>query len=358
MKYTTFILAFFLFGCSKDDSDLIKSRVFGGSNYSYNPLKFFIYEGINTPQQLNNDTSFIDFGNVNLLQEKHLSLGTENSASFTIDFTYVSSLNNPFSTNLTTGNQAFVTNSWGLDFKPTSVGNFEQILVIKYLTYSKTLILKGKGVTSGGGGGGTGEPTLVYPASGTLSFGDVYVGSTVTKTISIQNTGTADANWSNSRTEYTSNPSSGTISAGNSQNINISFTPTSSGTYSNNIVLTYNSKTLVIPYTANRLSASRIINLNTSSNSFGNVPKNTTQTKTLTISNTGSQPLNISSVTISGLAGVWAVDNYSGAIPAGGSINVNVRFTPLSNLNYNGTVTVNSDKTSGINTRGFTGTGI
>lgn len=351
MKYTTLILALFLLGCSKDDSDLIKSNIFGQGTYTPNP---------NANDPLTVSASTLDFGTVNVGSFVRLKLTVSNISNKEVTFSSVQDCFAPFESPIHSGINYLANSSedYYIYFRPTSEGTYTGTIVLNYGGYSKTIQLKGKTPNSSGGGGGSGTPILTYPAGGTLNFGDVYVGSTASKTISIQNTGTADAIWTNSRTEYTSNPSSGTISVGGSQNIDISYTPTSSGTYTNNIVLAYNNKTLVIPYTANRIAANRIINLNTSSTNFGNVPKNTTQTKTLTISNTGSQSLNITSVTISGTTGVWTVDNYIGSIPAGGSVNVNVNFKPISSFNYNGIITVNSNKTSGVNTITFTGKGI
>jgi hypothetical protein len=87
---------------------------------------------------------------------------------------------------------------------------------------------------------------------------------------------------------------------------------------------------------------------------FGNVTVNTTATATLTISNTGNSALAVSSITYPpGFSGNWA----SGTVAAGGSQPVTVTFAPTAVQAYSGTVTVNSDKTSGTNTMAASGTG-
>jgi T5SS/PEP-CTERM-associated repeat protein/autotransporter-associated beta strand protein len=98
--------------------------------------------------------------------------------------------------------------------------------------------------------------------------------------------------------------------------------------------------------------ATRIIGLS-GNLAFGNVQVGQTATRTLTISNSGSSTLNVSGISYpSGFSGSW-----SGSIGAGGSQNVTVTFAPTQTNSYGGTVTVNSDATSGINTISASGTG-
>ncbi len=99
----------------------------------------------------------------------------------------------------------------------------------------------------------------------------------------------------------------------------------------------------------------RIIGLS-GSLAFGNVTVGSTSTKTMTISNTGNSPLSVSSISYS-YPTVFS-GNWSGTIPAGGSQNVTVTFAPTAAQSYSGTVTVNSDKTSGTETIAISGTGI
>ena len=76
---------------------------------------------------------------------------------------------------------------------------------------------------------------------------------------------------------------------------------------------------------------------------FGNVAVNSSVQSTLTIANTGNATLTISSISYpSGFSGNWP-----GTIAPGGSQPVTVTFSPTSAINYGGTVTVNSDETTG-----------
>ena len=86
---------------------------------------------------------------------------------------------------------------------------------------------------------------------------------------------------------------------------------------------------------------------------FGNAVVGTTQTATLTISNSGNSTLTVTGMTgPRGFSASWT----SGPIAAGGSQLVTIGFTPTSAGNHGGTITVNADHTGGTNTISVSGT--
>jgi len=87
---------------------------------------------------------------------------------------------------------------------------------------------------------------------------------------------------------------------------------------------------------------------------FGNIPVGSSSQQSLTVTNTGNVSLNVSSINYpSGFSGSW----NSGSIAAGGNHNVTVTFSPLAMQTYSGTITVNSDASSGANTIACSGSG-
>lgn len=87
---------------------------------------------------------------------------------------------------------------------------------------------------------------------------------------------------------------------------------------------------------------------------FGYALIGQSSTRTLTIQNTGTMPLNVTQITYpAGFSGNW----NSGSIAAGSSVNVTVTFTPIAEQNYSGSVTVTSNAVSGENTRNISGVG-
>jgi|GEM_PF-5528932 len=105
--------------------------------------------------------------------------------------------------------------------------------------------------------------------------------------------------------------------------------------------------------TTTSTSDTRIINLS-GNLAFGSVTANSTATMTLTIGNIGNSMLTVSSISYPiGFSGNWS----GGTIAAGSFQNVIVTFVPTSAQSYSGTVTVNSNKTSGTNTTAISGMG-
>jgi hypothetical protein len=99
--------------------------------------------------------------------------------------------------------------------------------------------------------------------------------------------------------------------------------------------------------------ATRIVSL-AGNLAFGNVISGFSATSTLTISNSGNWPLTVSSIMYpSGFSGNWS----SGTIAAGSSQSVTVTFSPTAMQSYGGTITVNSDSTSGTGTFSASGQG-
>ncbi|HEX4084043.1 MAG TPA: protease pro-enzyme activation domain-containing protein, partial [Chthoniobacteraceae bacterium] len=88
---------------------------------------------------------------------------------------------------------------------------------------------------------------------------------------------------------------------------------------------------------------------------FGNVAASETGTAQLTITNAGSIDMAVSGISYPlGYAGDWS----AGIIAAQSSQTVNVTFSPHSPEAYDGTITVTSNATTGVNTIGISGTGV
>ena len=86
---------------------------------------------------------------------------------------------------------------------------------------------------------------------------------------------------------------------------------------------------------------------------FGGVIVGGSSSQTLTITNGGNSTLTVSGIVCpAGFSGTW-----SGAISSGGSQNITMTFSPSSATSYGGSLSANSDATSGGNTMSLSGTG-
>ncbi len=215
----------------------------------------------------------------------------------------------------------------------------------------------------------TPTPTRVIGLSGTLVFGNVEVGQSATKTLTITNTGDSTLTVTGLAvpigTAYTANWTSGTIAAGASQSVTITFAPTAiridsgsltvsgdqtSGT--NTIAISGSGVAVTTPTTPS--TPTRIISLS-GDLTFGSVQTGQTPTTTMTVTNSGNAALTITSTSYpSGFTGNFA----NGTIAAGASQSVTVMFIPTTAQAYSGTITFTGDQTSGTNTIAVSGTGV
>ncbi len=105
-------------------------------------------------------------------------------------------------------------------------------------------------------------------------------------------------------------------------------------------------------------ASSRAINVS-GNLAFGEVTLGASRESTMTITNSGTAPLTVSSLTVTGgLAAHVTATWTSGTIQAGSSQNVVVRFRPTSSGAFSGSVIVNGDQTSGNNALGISGSAL
>ena len=198
--------------------------------------------------------------------------------------------------------------------------------------------------------------TRIISLSGNLSFGDVQVGTTSTKTLTISNDGNSTLTVSSiSYPIGFSGNWSGPISAGGSHDVTVTFSPTQVKYYSGNLTVnsdkTSGTNTKSISGTGVP-EPTRIIRLVGDLN-FRDVQVGQSSQRILTIYNDGNSTLTVSSISYPiGFSGNW-----SGPISAGGSHNVTVTFSPTQPITYSGNLTVNSDKTGGTDTKSVSGNG-
>jgi hypothetical protein len=196
--------------------------------------------------------------------------------------------------------------------------------------------------------------TRVIQLSGDMAFGTVPLWWSVSRELTIRNTGNATltvrdiicptgfhAVWT------------GTIAPGELQTVLVTFFPRSPGLHGGTIKVAadHNGGTNVID--ASGTAITRVIGL-TGDLAFGDVVIGTTATRTLTISNTGTSALTVYGVSYpTGFSGEW-----SGTIQPGTSRDVTIAFTPTAIASYGGVVRASSDRTDGTDTFAVSGAGI
>lgn len=314
---------------------------------------YILQNGSNTNNL--NVTGDLNFGNVTINTTSTKILQLENSGTTNINVSSVSATS-PFSTNWSGGTiEAGTSKPVTITFNPTSIGNASSIISItSNATNSPSTI------TANGVGVQPTTQTKIISLSGNLTFGNINIGQTSTKTLTITNTGNSPLDVSSISTPTGFSGSfNGTIQPSNSANVQITFSPSNVQAYSGNITVNSNatSGTNTISASGNgtqQTTETRIISLS-GNISFGNVATGQSSNKNLTISNIGNSPLTISSIAV---PTGFSVGSFSSTIQAGGSAIVSVTFSPTNVQSYSGNLTVTSNSTSGTNSLNVSGNGI
>jgi hypothetical protein len=204
--------------------------------------------------------------------------------------------------------------------------------------------------------------TKIIELNGNLDFGIVDVGSSESRILKIRNKGNSDLHISNIILPsvgcygYSTggNGSSFDIPSNQSVDVTVSFIPQSASNYNGTIVV-YSNKTAglnqINTFAHGTETNTKIINLYPSNGiSFPGlgVLVGVTSVKSFNIKNTGTTALTVNSISYP--HSVFETIGSSNIIVQPNEIKtVNFSFTPLSQGNYDGVITVNSNATSGNN---------
>jgi hypothetical protein len=207
---------------------------------------------------------------------------------------------------------------------------------------------------------GTGTIPVANLTPSSLSFGNQNVGTTsAPQTATLSNTGSGPLTINSITTsgDYAQSNNCGTIlAAGATCSINVSFTPTTTGSRSGS--LSVSDAAAGSPHTAslNGTGTTPVANLTPASLSFGNLNVGAVSApQTATLSNTGSGPLTISSITTTG---DYAQGNNCGStLAAGASCTISVTFAPTAAGSRSGLLKVTDNAAGSPHTVGLSGTG-
>lgn len=177
---------------------------------------------------------------------------------------------------------------------------------------------------------GTGVSPKFSVNPNNLNYGNVVLGTNSTKSVTVTNTGTSALvinNITSSNGQFTVNPSPQTIQPGQSHIFDITFAPLTDGLKNGYIYFIHNASTLKDSISVIGTGVSPKFSVTPTHVDFGEVRNGTNKTEFVTVTNTGTSNLVISSVT-SGNA-VYSVTQSDGAIAPGASEIFYITFAPL-----------------------------
>ncbi|MEI6516048.1 MAG: choice-of-anchor D domain-containing protein, partial [bacterium] len=193
----------------------------------------------------------------------------------------------------------------------------------------------------------------VMRLAGDLDFGNVMIGSSVTRVLKLANDGnTAMSVVSIVTPAGFSGAWSGNIAAGGAQDVLITFSPTTLGQVAGTLAIDSDATSGMTSRDVTGSGVGSLINLS-GNLSFGAVEVATTASGQLSIRNNGNIPMNVSGLALP----VGYSGNWSGTILPSSVVDVAITFTPTIGMAYSGVVTVLSDANGGTATYPIDGLG-
>ncbi|HLW99911.1 MAG TPA: choice-of-anchor D domain-containing protein [Candidatus Acidoferrales bacterium] len=216
--------------------------------------------------------------------------------------------------------------------------------------------------------------TLPAPAvslsSSSVTFASQFLNATsAPQTVTLTNTGNAVLNITSVAVagtnsgdfSQTNNCGSSVAAIGGNCSINVTFTPTATGTRTASVIVTDDAAGSPHTITLSGSGAAPIVGLSSSSLAFANQTLNTTSAaQTVTLTNTGNAVLNITSVGVTGAnSGDFAQTNTCGSSVAAnnGNCTISVTFAPTATGVRTAAVTVIDDAAGSPHSINLSGTG-
>jgi Cep192 domain 4/Abnormal spindle-like microcephaly-assoc'd, ASPM-SPD-2-Hydin len=218
--------------------------------------------------------------------------------------------------------------------------------------------VSGTGVTASAAG-------TVATTPSSVSFGTVATGTTNSQSVQLKNTGGSSMTISSATAIGTGFKLSGislplTLSAGQTSNFTVGFTPAASGSVTGSVTIKSNAsnQTYTVALSGTGASATRTISLGTTSLNFGNEAVGGMSTLQVALKNTGNSSVTISNINVAA-AGFGITSGIIGStIAAGQTAELNVVFAPKVTGSVSGALSLVSNATNSPNSLAVAGTGV
>ena len=292
----------------------------------------------------------VPFGNVNLGANKVDSVFIKNSGGVALSVTTVSATDTQFVVTPITATVAVGdSQKFTITFTPTASAAVNAKIIFSDNTPagSDTIFVGGTGIGS------------VYAASPlSKNFGNLPVGGNKEDSVAISNSGNDTLRVTgiiSSSAEFTFSPSTLNVAPAGSKKLYLTFSPASTGNKNADIILTHNAQTTPDTILVSGKGIQPIFSVNNSSLSFGNAAIGLSKQDSVTVSNTGTDTLTISSVTSSNAR--FTVAPTNAAIAPSSSAKFYVSFLPTASGAQSGSVVFTHNALSAPDTVDVSGTG-
>jgi hypothetical protein len=231
-----------------------------------------------------------------------------------------------------------------------------KLLVLPILFFSFLICGCGNSVTLNAGTGNAGRVRAITTSNTALVFGNVLLHSSASQSLILTSSGTApvtiksiSATGNGFAVSTAALPQ--TLGPDQTLAVQVSFHPDVAGSVSGTVAITSDSSiaaTTVVTLTGT--GASPGLSANPTSLPFGSVTVNTNATQTLTLISSGTAPVTISAISVTGSGFAVSTPALPQTLSPGQSLAVQVNFQPKTAGPGTGTVAIASDSTTGATT--------
>jgi hypothetical protein len=310
---------------------------------------------------LSSSPASLGFGSVNVGSVGKQTVTLTNSGLAAVNVTSATFSNSDFSApgltlpmSVAAGQNATVQ----VQFAPTGAGSISGNVQITSDASDPTVT-----VSLSGTGTSTSPQLTASPAS--VTFGNVVIGQSTSTNVTLTNTGTAKLTISSISGPSAPFSASGvsanqTLTPGQTATLSVTFAPTSTGSASGTIQVNSNASnpSLTIGLNGTGTAPPPQLTANPASVAFGNVVTGQSTSTNVTLTNTGTSSLTISSV--SGPSAPFSASGVSAnqTLTPGQTATLSVTFAPTSTGSASGSIQINSNASNPSLTIGLSGTGL
>jgi uncharacterized protein (DUF58 family) len=306
---------------------------------------------------LSTSPTSLSFGNVVVGSSSTQTVTLTNSGNSSVVISQVSVSGAGFSTTGLTPPMTLAagqTASFSVVFAPTLAGSVTgSVSVVSNATNSPaTITLSGSGV----------QPALtVSPTS--LAFGNILVGSSSSQTVTLTNTGNSSLTISQATVTGAGFSLSGltlplTLAVAQSSAFTVQFAPTVTGSVIGSASLIGNAPGSPTTIALSGTGVQPQLSVIPTSISFSSVVVGTTNTQTVTLTDSGTASLTISQATVTGAGFTASGLTLPLALAVGQTTNFNVAFAPTATGSVTGSVSLVSNAPGSPTTIALSGTGV
>ena len=322
--------------------------------------------GIAPSSQLSPSSTTLNFGNTSVNAPASLPIVLTDQGTADLTISSVTAAGTGFSVSGGT-NVKLNPNGTGtinVTFDPTHTGSTSgTVTVTSNATNSHVQItLSGTGVTA---------PTSQLTASATsVAFGNVTVGSPVTKSITLTDAGTANVSISTVSVTGTGfsakGGANGNLNPNGTDTVSVTFNPAAAGAVQGTLSISSNATNSVVQISISATGVAKNassgepepsqLTASATSVAFGNATVGTPVTKTINLTDAGGTNITISGVSITGAA-FSASGGLNATLTPNGSVTISVSFDPTSAAAAQGTLSISSSASNAVLSIPLTGTG-